>query len=152
MAPNVFACLKLSEKTGAEIKAMITRHLRMRYAMGSMVHPLSSDSQWVDTALILHYPSLIDSHVWIAEGAYSFLLPGGRWLITSASNGTSLHLFCWDIVSKKSVDTGSIEPVLLAQCASMGAAEDARSSIKVQYDPVTEGAILLVYTMLDEQE
>lgn len=152
MAPNVFTLLNLYAKTGAEIRQIATRHLRLRYAMSSMVNPLWPGSQWVDTALTLEYPTPMNAHAWMAEGAFSFLLPGGRWFITSACHGTSLYLFCWDIVSNVSVVTGSIEPVLLAQCSAMGTAVDAGSSIKVQYDPATEGAILLVYSIHDGLE
>jgi len=74
-----------------DLEACAMRPLRAR---GAFMQDRIADPSQQRFRLIL--PSKPHSAPWM-RGQNIYLIPGGRWLISTASDGNHVHLFCWDL-------------------------------------------------------
>lgn len=82
---------------------------------------------------------------WGSKGSFCHLLPGGRWLITSASHEYTMYLFCWDILDPE------VRP---KQCCAMFKMQGyiCHDRVCVEVDSTSRTTLLLVHTIIDGQE
>ena len=122
--------LPLETMTTQDIRLCVTRPLRMRSAVFKDQHPLLSSQSF----------TLNHGHDMTGNGCVR-LLPGGRWIITSAFDGNFSYVSCWDLHHIRK--DNELRPVAQTKAKYGG----TLMPICLQYDAETRGVVVLLETI-----
>ena len=123
--------LLLDSMTTEDLYRCATRPSRLRNAiLTDTLPPLNAHR------LVLQYPREFG---WRWHNRPSHLLPGGRWLLDSASDYECVHIFCWDL------SLGSPEaPRRPVATIKAGVPGDENDQFQAQYSPIHQRVTVLI--------